>query len=133
MRFSFSLEVVIYKISHPCGLRAISSISALSFGIFSWLSACIHSSPPRIGYMYSPLCRGFSSYLLNHLRTAYIYIHLPFPNPPCMYTGESSFPLSHLLSTHTPILCLPTHPPSLAAVPHPFRLLSLSVCFASAQ
>lgn len=43
----------------------------------------------------------------------YLYISiLPFPIQLRIYTGESSFPLSHLLSIHTPIHCLTLSPPS---------------------
>lgn len=124
----FVYMVVIYKYPLPCGLQIINTASSLSFAIFSWFTACISSSPPRIIYMCASICQGLSSYLSYHLRTASnLYSSSLFlsnslsiqVNPPFL------FPTSFLFTHTYPLF---SRPPSLSPHPSPFLSLSPALC-----
>lgn len=124
------LEVAIHNFPLPRGLQVINTASSLSFAVFSWSTACISSSPLWKTYMWAPVFHSLSNFLSYHLRiTSNLYSSFPFHIQQHIYTGDSSFPLSHLLSIHTPIHCLLPRPPFHSTL----LPLFCSVCFASAQ
>lgn len=123
----FVFKVVIYKFfSFSCGLQVINTVSSFICHILMVRSMYELVSSEDV--------RCYLSGFLQLSHTTYappISISiLSFPIHQCIYTGESSFPLSHLLSIHTHLSTIFSPFPPAPPFSLPF---SCSVCFASAQ